>query len=214
MLSTKPASGGGGSFLAEQNFANGSGATPGAPVSGGSWSVESGTWVFNNTSPALPNGGNNAKGAADFGGGVTSWTYTSGARRFGYFQFQTPTAVPSSNKKLYVFRSGATEVCWVSQLTDGTIAVFNNNFEGYATVSTVSANTNYQIWVEYNGTGGSMNVGFATSGTRPTSGSNYASGSNSVSTAVDTGAIRYGDENYLTYFDRVLTNDTQIGDSP
>jgi hypothetical protein len=200
-------------YLLQQDFTNGSGATPGAPTYGGSWTNSVGTWVFNNTSPALPQGGNNAKGGPDFGGGICYGTFTSGNPRYGYFEFQL-SAIPGGTLKLYKLQdSGGTDKVWISILSDGRLAVFNSDFEGYATVGTISANTNYQVWMTYLG-GTSMNVSFSTDGTRPTSGDNFASGACSVNAAVERCSLQYSDGNIMCYFDHILVNDTQIGNNP
>ena len=207
-------SAGGPVYLLQQDFTNGSGSTPGAPTYGGSWTNSSGTWNFSNTSPSLPNGGNNAKGGPDFGGGFCYGTFTSQTVAYGYFEFQV-SALPGGTKTLMSFRNSAgTLVCRAILLASGTIGVINSSFESAATADAISAGTNYRVWWSYDTVGNTITVGWATSGTRPTSGTKYASASNSVNTAVERAGLDYSNENSSWYYDHILVNDTQIGDSP
>lgn len=173
----------GASYLVQQDFTNGSGGTIGAPVSGSAWTVDSGTWTFNNTSPALPQGGNNAKNNSSFGG-VISVPFTGLTEGWAYFEIQF-SALPSSGaKEIFHLRlSDGTEIIRLSLDSTGKLTLIDLNYDGVqvSPADVLSVNTNYRIWIHWHSltsSTGVMDIGFSTTGTRPTSGTKFASASN------------------------------------
>jgi hypothetical protein len=210
---------GGPVYLLQQDFTNGSGATPGAPTYGGSWTVGGGTWVFNNTSPALPQGGNNAKTNDTFGGRCYA-NFTGQTECWGYIQLQF-SALPLSNYEMIHWQlSDGTDEYRIELHTDGTLKVLNANFDGVSaqTVDGMSINTNYQIWFHYKAgasSNGVMDVGFSTNGTRPTSGNKFAQATTStLNVTIARIELLYPATTGNFYFDHVLCNNAQIGDNP
>lgn len=214
----KIAAGGGTVYLLQQDFTNGSGATPGAPTYGGSWTNSSGTWNFGNTSPALPQGGNNAKGGADFSGGTAFGTFTAQSEVWFFAQYYIASTESNDTRILTVRDSGGVDIAWVRYTaTTGVLGILNNQFEGVSCVTTCPNATSIYIYAHYKkGTSaGILELAFSTDGTLPTSGNNYCIKSNcSANTDVSQLAISYGAGNVLMYWDHVLVNNSAISANP
>lgn len=214
----KPATAGA-SYQVEQNFSNGSGTTPGAPTSGGSWTNSSGTWNFSNTSPALPHGGNNAKGGADFSGGTAFGTFTAQGEAWFFSQYYIASTEVNDTRILALRDSGGTEIAWVRYTgVTGVLAILNNASEGVACVTTCPNATAIYLYAHYkrNPSAGILELAFSTDGTKPTIGSNNYCIKTDCSADVDVAqiAINYGAGNVLMYWDRVLVNNSVITANP
>ena len=150
-------------------------------------------------------------------------SFSGGQVRYAYFMLR-PVAIPAGGFETYLFR-WQTSASGRGSLTlnnAGTLTFSGNVSGSITTVGTMTAGTTYHVWVSIDTTASpeTVTVGFSTTGTRPTSGNNYASGTVEITdgASIDTiGLANGGGGSGPTpemIFDKVLVDDVQIGDNP
>lgn len=205
----------GSSYDLQEDFNSGSGVTP---PSG--WTAPaSGTFSYSNTSPSLPQGGNNfsiSAGSAEY-----TWkAFTSKSECWAYTQFKVASLAIGGAREIFSLKdSSGVSQCIVKLNTDGTLQIWDAYFNGTSTTAAILANADTYIWIHYKagtGSNGVVEVKWSTTGTQPVSlGANYVQITNSpCAAAVERIALVSNDNNVLQYFDHVLENGTGIGDNP
>lgn len=118
-----------------------------------------------------------------------------------------------NNNRMMSYRTGS-EIAWIEVNTAA--LCINDGGGNHCTVSTLSIDTKYNVWMRYtagSGSDGFMSIAFTTSGTEPTSGNDYISLSDSPATASpDRLQFRLNSlsgESY--YFDEIKVADEPIG---
>lgn len=198
-------------YLLQEDFDTGSGTTP---PSG--WTVPpGGTYSYSNTSPALPQGGNNYTISTGIDTFETWKAFTGQTECWGYFQFQIASLSITAAKVIFRLEdSGGVARCYVKINTDGTLQIWDSDFDAASTTGALSANTNYQIWVHFK-SGVAIDVGFSTNGTRPTASPNYVQVTGiATSATVSRVGLMGNDVSVAQYWDHVIVNNAQIGNSP
>lgn len=212
--------GGGGSvYLLQEDFDTGNGVTPPA-----GWTVPGGgTYSYSNTSPALPQGGNNLSIVSSLGDDTCKSFTNQTGEVWGYAQFRIVSIPAGSAQPILSFNDGGTYPgtprCFVKINIDGTLQIWDSQFEAASTIGALSGGTNYHIWWHYKpdpgGGNGVIDVGFSTNGIRPTSGSNFIQKPNTTEVSnVSRIGLYVTDANITQYFDHILVNNSQIGDNP
>jgi hypothetical protein len=138
-----------------------------------------------------------------------------------YFLLQT-AALPLAERRIFRMRDvdGNVELFAVNLLADGTLKILQSGANGVTTVGSITTATKHHIWVYYKkGTGsdGVASVGFSTTGTRPTSGNNFAQLTNGTSVLNATTLwLETETSGLATVVDRVLlvAGSTAIPDNP
>jgi hypothetical protein len=115
-------------------------------------------------------------------------------------------------------QSGDAENAWF-EVASGLVLKITHGSATASTVSGVSADTDYNVWVHYKkgtGSNGEMSVGFSTGTTEPTSGDNYASLTNGTSTN-QTDRWQWRNNTATTtrsyYFDSMIVDDVIVDDA-
>jgi hypothetical protein len=148
-------------------------------------------------------------------GGIarTYISFTAGNERWAYFKFRPITA--TGEMKIFSFwDSGFAEVVVVKLMADNVVNIGANGTPA-STTGTMTAGNTYHVWVHYNNTAHTADVGFSTDGVRPTSGANFAQLTDSVNTTDASRAVVGGsasDFSEEAIYDALLVADTQIGD--
>lgn len=146
-------------------------------------------------------------------------TFSATTETWFYARFR-PEALPSSGvHDSIVLRNGTTAMCTMGVSSTGTLRVTIAGTSAN-TVGTMTAGTDYHIWIRWvPGTGANAfgSVGFSTDGTRPTSGNNFVQtaasgtgtlGANNVRLTAPTGAAP------IFIYDKLRVDDVTIGDNP
>lgn len=157
---------------------------------------------------------------AGFASTYVTRTITAAGNRWFFFQFRA--GVLNGTQSIFDMADNVSAVQGHIEVSSGgTVTAFAGAVSA-SCVATMSLNTKYNIWVEYNKNNGAnriCNVAFSTSTTRPTSGNNYAQASTTTS-ATDISELYLG--NFTTDFsdtrtyilDYFMVDDAQIGDNP
>jgi hypothetical protein len=144
-----------------------------------------------------------------------SAAWSAGNERFIYFLFR-PVSTPGAGDILQLWDSGFSSVSDLQLTGTGALQIAHGSATA-TTVSTMSDGTTYHVWVTYNNSADTANVGFSTTGTRPTSGNAFAQTTAGTSTTnaerVFIGFSGFDGINEVL-FDRIYVDDVQIGDNP
>lgn len=154
-------------------------------------------------------------------GRTTSPTFTAQADVWVYCLFR-PVSIPATQRWVFQLRDASSALCSLRFNSSGTLTIRAGSAGGTATVTALSAGTTYHIWMHYikgSGSDATGTVGFSTSGTKPTSGNEFASHTAGNATT-DADRLELGDAagassgtiEYL--YDKVRVDDASIGDSP
>lgn len=147
------------------------------------------------------------------------YTFTGVDDVYAWFYFRT-TELPTTISQVAALQTGFTRNGSLSVLSDGRLTVKAIGGNSAETIGTLSVNTTYQIWLEYEkGTGSDAvsRVFFSTDGTKPASGNNTASSTDGTGTAQSTAAYMYVDKDGTAqkhYFDEFHVDDVVIGSDP
>jgi hypothetical protein len=141
-------------------------------------------------------------------------SFTAGSERWVYFMFRPVSTPNSSNGEIIeIWNNGQSRIADLQLTSTGTIQVRH----GTATATTsgaMSDGTTYHVYFRYvsgSGANGVASVGFSTDGTRPTSGSNFASTSAGTATT-DAEYIAPGWIGFSGVIDLIFDK-LQVGDS-
>lgn len=131
---------------------------------------------------------------------------------YAHFLFTTP-ALPASLGRIFTMETSGQTAQLILQVGNTGKLRLNHGSSVVETTGTMSVDTKYHIWVSYTkGTGadGAYSVGFSTTGTAPTTGTQYAAGTNGTSTA-DIELVRMNAYSAMThYFDQILVKITPL----
>lgn len=146
--------------------------------------------------------------------------FTAQADLHTYFLARFESAIPPSGKHfLELLSSSGTVLASLERNASNLLTMRIANGSANNTVATLAADTLYHFWFRYTkGTGANAfaEVGFSTTGTKPTSGNNYRSASNGAATA-DAARFQIGSSGNATWeaiFDKVRLHNAVIGDNP
>lgn len=138
-----------------------------------------------------------------------------------YFLFRPVVASAEAGLTIVQLRSAddAAEAIRLRWLSSGRLDVRAGGGTVASPVTVLSVDTTYHVWVRFVvGTGANAvaTVAFSTTGTRPSSGNEFAQTSNGTATA-NAGILRLGTITTTTVemiFDKVRVDDATIGDNP
>jgi hypothetical protein len=186
---------GGVTYLHEENFEG-----TGLPTN---WTNESGSPNYDYTTTVLQ-----GSQSALFNGTTGYATFTGQTTAYAYVLFRT-TALPGSTISVMGFRdSGGGALATLQINSSGQVGILSGG--SAFTTDAIAPNTTYHMWIKFV-SGGTSEIGFSTSGTRPTSGNAFQSiGSSSSGTTV---RFRFSGS-MVSIVDRVLVDDVTIGDNP
>jgi hypothetical protein len=141
--------------------------------------------------------------------------FTGGNERWAYFLFRLVTFPAVGNWSIMSFWDSGFGVPLELLLNSGGTLTVQSGTGNATTVSTMAAGNTYHVWIHYNNTSNTADVGFSTDGVRPTGGNAFAQTASS-SASTDGSKIVIGggtsDATHEGVFDRVFVDDEQIGD--
>lgn len=151
---------------------------------------------------------------------TTSPTFTANSTIYGYFQIRFSALPTGGTWTCFQFRHSAGECTRLRVTAGGAFAVRAGAGTEVTTSGVMATNTTYHVFTSYvagTGTNAIVTVGFSTDGTRPTSGSNFATQTTGGTATASADRIMIGQSSSNTvsaYFDRVLVDDVQISNNP
>jgi hypothetical protein len=146
-------------------------------------------------------------------------TYTAGSTYpevWVRFKFRKAD-VTSSIVRILQLKNASTTVAYLRTTSGGAPQIFHGTASAN-TSGALSSNTNYNIWIHYvagSGSNGQLSVGFSTTDTEPTSGSNFVSLSTGTATASLDGFEWINTSTnsaHIVYVDSMTVDDQAIGD--
>jgi hypothetical protein len=138
-----------------------------------------------------------------------------------YFLFRPASAIPGATTRIVrIEGDGAVPECAdISINSTGTLWVRHGNAGSASSVSAMSADTTYHVWIRFtkhNGATGTVTGAFSTDGIRPLSGNQFVTHSGSAltgnATLVRLGVAVAGTADFI--YDKVRVDDDTIGDNP
>lgn len=155
-------------------------------------------------------------------GRTISPTFAAQTDVWYYFMVQFVSLPTSGAQELFRIQAGSTSVARATISSAGAVNIRSGSSGGTSTVSTMAAGTTYHVWIHYTAGAGANSVGtlgFSTTGTKPTSGNNFATQTNGNATSSADNVLVGGPSGGSSatmdmVVDKVRVSASTIGDNP